>query len=164
MLAKFKAGFGAAMVAALGACASAESTTKPFNFTTDPGSKAPGGEGAGYTLSTEELGYDCKKLAGRMQVRILDLRGYATREKTTMASRGMHTAGKMVFGGTNSGLNTDRQYAKDMAMLETFNQRLVAKDCRSYNLSAALAGTDTPLPTVEQPSKAKNKAATPPKL
>ena len=164
MLSKFRAGTAAAMVAALGACANAESTTKPFNFTTDPGPKAAGGEGAGYTLSTEELGYDCKKLAGRMQVRILDLRGYATREKTTMASRGLHTAGKMVFGGTNVGLNVDRQHAKDVAMLESFNQQLVAKDCRSYDLSAALAGTDTPLPTVEKPSKPKNKAAAPPKL
>lgn len=164
MWSKLRVGFGAAMVAALSACASAESTTKPFNFTTDPGPKAAGGEGAGYTMSTEELGYDCKKLAGRMQVRILDLRGYAAREKTTMASRGLHTAGKMVFGGTNAGLNVDRQHAKDMAMLETFNRQLIAKDCRSYDLSAALAGTDTPLPTIDAPSKAKNKAATPPKL
>ena len=163
MVLKIRAISAAIMLVALGACANSETTTKPFNFTTDPGPKAAGGEGAGYALSTEEQGWDCKKLAGRMQVRILDVRGYATREKTTMASRGLHSAGKMVFGGTNAGLNTGHQHAKDLAMLETFNQRLIAKDCRSYDLSAALAGTDIPVPVVDAPSKAKGKTPVPAK-
>lgn len=137
----------------------------PFNFTTAAGPKAPGGAGPGYTLSEDELALDCKKLTGRMQIRILDIRGYETRETTTLASRGLHTTGKMVFGGTNAGLNTDAQYAKDKAMLETYNAQLVAKDCKSFNISEALAGSGSPSPTIEAPSKAgaKAKAAVPAK-
>ena len=129
-----------AAAAALAGCSSdsASSPTAPFNFTTAAGPKAPGGEGPGYVLSEEEQGLDCKKLAGRIQIRILDIRGYENREKTTIASRGLHTAGKMVFGGTNTGLNTDVQFAKDKAMLESYNKQLVAKDCKSFDLGAAL--------------------------
>lgn len=140
----------------------ADPTKQPFNFTTAAGPKAPGGEGQGYTLTAEELAYDCKKLTGRIQIRILDIRGYETREKTTLASRGLHSAGKMVFGGTNTGLNTDAQFAKDKAMLDTYNSQLVAKDCRSFNIAEALAGAGVPSPTIEAPSKAKAKSGAEP--
>jgi hypothetical protein len=140
----------------------ADPAKQPFNFTTAAGPAAPGGEGQGYTLSAEELAYDCKKLSGRIQIRILDIRGYETREKTTLASRGLHTAGKMVMGGTNTGLNTDAQFAKDKAMLKAYNSQLVAKDCRSFNIAEALAGTGVPSPTIEAPSKAKTKTGADP--
>jgi hypothetical protein len=138
-------------------------STKPFNFTTSSGDKTPGGEGAGYALSEDEQAMDCKKLTGRMQIRIMDVRGYDTRERTTMAARGLHTAGKMVFGGTNAGLNTDTHFAKDKAMLDAYNARLVAKDCRSFDIPEALQGSGPPSPTIEAPSKAKAKADAPQK-
>ena len=133
--------------------------TAPLNFTTSAGPDAPGGNRPGYVLSEDEKGYDCKKLTGKIQLRILDMRGYESRDKTTIASRGLHTAGKMVFGGTNAGLNTDAQFAKDKAMLDAYNTELVTQDCRSFNIAEALAGSGVPSPTIDAPSKAKAKAA-----
>ena len=151
-----------ALVPAIAAAAK-DPSAQPLNFTTAAGPKAPGGDGPGYVLSDDDKALDCKKLTGRMQIRILDIRGSETRERTTLASRGLHTAGKMVFGGTNAGLNTDAQYAKDKAMLEAFNAQLVAKDCKSFKIPEALAGSGSPSPTVDAPSKAKAKAAAPAK-
>lgn len=146
----------AALVALAALCGcSADKPSDPFNFTTSAGPSAPGGEGPGYALSAEEQGLDCKKLAGRMQVRLMQIRDYETRDKTTLASRGMHSAGKMVFGGTSAGLNTDQQFAKDKAMLEAYNGLLVSKDCKSFDIPQALASTGVPVPTVDTPSKIK---------
>ena len=39
-------------------------------------------QGSGYQLSEEELKFDCKKLTGTMQIRILQIRGYDTNKKT----------------------------------------------------------------------------------
>ena len=143
------------LVGLLGGCSSVGKSTEPLNFTTSAGPNAPGGDGPGYALSTEEQTLDCKKLIGRMQVRIMQMRGYETREKTTIASRALHTAGKSIIGGTNQGLETDAQYAKDKAMLNAYNGLLVSKNCKSFNVEEALNGAAQPVPTIEAPSKAK---------
>ena len=143
------------LVGLLGGCSSAGKSTDPLNFTTSAGPDAPGGDGPGYALSTEEQALDCKKLTGRMQVRIMQMRGYETREKTTLASRALHTVGKSVIGGTNQCLETDAQYAKDKAMLNAYNGLLVSKNCKSFNVEEALNGAAQPVPTIEAPSKAK---------
>lgn len=148
----------AMLLSILGGCSGVGKTTEPLNFTTAAGPDTSGSKGQ-YVLTDEEQGLDCKKLTGRMQVRIMQMRGYETREKTTIASRAFHSAGKMVFGGTNAGLNTDAQYARDKAVLEAYNRQLVAKDCKSFNVDEALDGAAQPVPTIEAPSKAAAAAA-----
>ena len=106
-------------------------------------------QGSGYQLSEEELKFDCKKLTGTMQIRILQMRGYDTNKKTSAASRSLQSLTTPIFGGTKEGLDPDGQYLKDRAMLEAYNRQLGVKQCKTFDLDAELAikSTDvTPTP------------------
>lgn len=104
---------------------------------------------AGYQLSAQEFAYDCKKLTGVMQVRILQMRGYETREKTTSVSRTMQSISTPIFGGSKEGIDPDGQYRRDRAMLDAYNARLAEKGCKTFDVDAELHKTDphdTPRP------------------
>ncbi len=106
-------------------------------------------QGSGYQLSEEELKFDCKKLTGTMQIRILQMRGYDTNKKTSAASRSLQSLTTPIFGGTKEGIDPDGQYLKDRAMLEAYNRQLGIKQCKTFDLDAELAikSTDvTPAP------------------
>jgi hypothetical protein len=106
-------------------------------------------QGSGYQLSEEELKFDCKKLTGTMQIRILQMRGYDTNKKTSAASRSLQSLTTPIFGGTKEGIDPDGQYLKDRAMLEAYNRQLGIKQCKTFDLDAELAirSTDvTPTP------------------
>ncbi len=107
-----------------------------------------------YQLNAEELALDCRKLTGRMQIRILQVRSYSEKQATSLVSKGLQSSIVPVFGGTSQGSNPDAQYATDRAQLEAYNKQLVAKGCKSYDLDAALATSDvriTPVPTIPKP-------------
>lgn len=107
-------------------------------------------------VSEVEPELDCKKLTGRMQIRILETRTFATTSQTSGLSRTMHAAGKSVFGGTSAGIDPKGEHGRDYAALENYNRQLVSQDCRSFDIQQSLAGQDTPpQPTVDAPSKSK---------
>lgn len=112
-----------------------------------------GGLGADgtYVLSDTEKALDCKKLSGRMQLRILQIRDGAERETASGLSRGMQGATTSVLGGTLYGLDPGGQHAKDRAMLDAFNRQLAAKGCKTFDLAAELA----PKPVTHTPSPQK---------
>lgn len=106
-------------------------------------------QGSGYQLSEEELKFDCKKLTGTMQIRILQMRGYDTNKKTSAASRSLQSLTTPIFGGTKEGVDPDGQYLKDRAMLDAYNRQLAVKQCKTFDIDAELAikSTDvTPTP------------------
>jgi len=96
---------------------------------------------SGYQLSEEELKFDCKKLTGLMQIRILQVRGYDSNKKATAAARGIQSLATPIFGGTKEGVDPDGQYRKDLAMLQAYNRQLGVKQCRTFDLDAELAST-----------------------
>jgi hypothetical protein len=103
-----------------------------------------------YQLSDEEKKYDCKKLTGKMQVRILQIRGYDTRAKASTLARTTQSVTTPIFGGTKEGLDPDGQYRKDRAMLEAYNRELANKNCKTFDIEAELGkaeGTPEPIPT-----------------
>jgi hypothetical protein len=108
-----------------------------------------------YQLSDEEKKYDCKRLTGKMQVRILQMRGYDTRAKASTMARTTQAVATPIFGGTKEGLDRDGQYRKDRAMLEAYNQQLADKKCKTFNIEAELGKTDgstpAPIPTKTKP-------------
>lgn len=109
--------------------------------------------GGVYTLSADEKALDCRKLTGRMQIRILQIRDRSGGYGTTSASRGMQTAAGAVFGGTAYGTDIDTQRARDMAMLEAYNAELKAKSCPTFNLAEELKPKPidgTPRPAAKQ--------------
>lgn len=95
--------------------------------------------GFSYQLSDKEKKYDCKKLAGVMQIRILQIRDYDSKRKASLAARSVQTVATPIFGGTTTGIDPDAQYHKDRAMLEAYNAQLAAKKCKTYDLDAALS-------------------------
>ena len=137
-------------------CASAPTEVPPSLVTDMPPPPAPGDTGSvpqphagGYQLTAEEQKYDCRKLTGQMQIRILQMRGYDSRKKSSMAARGVQSITTPIFGGTKEGTDPDGQYRKDLAQLEAFNQQLAAKKCKTFDLQAELASTEndaTPTP------------------
>lgn len=125
------------------------------SFAVSASPPATGGEA--YVLSPEEKEYDCKKLTGRMQVRILEVRDYAARDKSTKASHGLQTVVTGILGGSQRGTDPDGDYARDVAKLQAYNRQLAAKGCKSFDLAKDLQPkpvTETPVPAVA-PAAAK---------
>lgn len=107
---------------------------------------------ATYQLSADEQALECKQLTGRMQIRILEIRDYNERNRTTMASRALQTGSTAVFGGPKAGIDPDGAYAKDRATLEAYNAQLAAKGCKTYDLESELQPQDvrvTPTATIK---------------
>jgi hypothetical protein len=101
--------------------------------------QGPRGSAVGqYELSKSELELDCRKLTGRMQVRILQVRDYAKREKSSAIARITQQGTTQILGGTQHGANPDSQYQRDVAMLYAYNRQLAAKKCPTFNLETEL--------------------------
>ncbi|HXF53767.1 MAG TPA: hypothetical protein VNK52_06540 [Hyphomicrobiaceae bacterium] len=104
-----------------------------------------------YELSQAELALDCRRLTGRMQVRILQLREHAQNAKSSEVARLAQQTLTPLTGGSLHGANPDLQYQRDLAMLHAYNRRLAEKKCPTFNLEAELQPqpvTSTPRPVV----------------
>lgn len=102
-----------------------------------------------YQLNDEEKALDCKKLTGRMQVRILQARDYDPRTAPSAVAQSFQKAAVMAGGSASQGADTDADNARDRAQLEAYNQRLAAMNCKTFNLDDELrpkAVTATPTP------------------
>lgn len=151
-------GAGAATALMLCGCAATTEADTAALAGEDPAARGAAA-GPAYQLSKDELALDCKKLTGRMQVRILQIRGYETTQKATVGSRLLQSATATVLGGSKEGADPDGRYAKDRAMLEAYNGQLAAKGCRTFDLAAELGPKPvdvTPTPV----AKAKTEPST----
>ncbi|MDX2259133.1 MAG: hypothetical protein NW205_09500 [Hyphomicrobiaceae bacterium] len=99
-------------------------------------------EGGTYRLSEEEAALDCRKITGRMQVRILQIRDYEERRQTSALSKTMQNAARPVVGGTQIGVAPDTDVARDRMVLEAYNRRLAELNCPTYDLAAELKPRD----------------------
>lgn len=150
-----KVGWAVLATLSLGGCASQSEGIAPPTASIVPAgetvSKLP--SAAGYQLSAAELELDCKKLTGRMAVRIVQVRDFQTRRQTTSLSRDMQAATKPVFGGSTEGLDPDGRYARDRGMLEAYNRRLEEKNCANFDLDAELSPNATEPPRTRPVNK-----------
>ena len=132
---------------------------KPGAKTTQYGSVDAAGV---YQLSLDEQAFDCRKLLGTMQIRIMQIRDYDPSKKTSDLSRTMQTtvdpALSIMLGKTSAyAADPDKRYRNDRAMLEAYNRQAAAKKCKVYDLDAELkpgkAFHDTPVPRSAPPAK-----------
>jgi hypothetical protein len=100
-----------------------------------------------YMLGAEELKYDCKKLTGRVMVRILQMRNHEIRQGGSVVSRTAQQAVVPIFGGTTRGADPDADYRRDRALVEAYNKRLAEKKCKVFDLTKELQ----PKPAGESP-------------
>jgi hypothetical protein len=125
------------------------------NSSPDPGASTTAAAGidhrldSGYVLSPQELKLSCRKLTGRMQVRILQIRDHEQRARASAASRWAQQAAMSLYGGSRHGVNPDAEYRRDRAVLEAYNRQLAAKRCKTFDLEAELTPKhvrETPIP------------------
>ncbi len=104
---------------------------------------------SGYTLTPEDLKLDCKKLTGKIQLGILQLRSERGGAKTTDLSRNLQQAATPFVAGSTHGINPEGDQARQYSQLKAYNGQLAAKNCPVYDLDAQLkpGATDTPRPT-----------------
>lgn len=113
----------------------------------------PTGPSTAYKLTSVELELDCKKLTGRMAVRIVQLRDYKSRTQTTAVSRAIQSTTTSLLGGTMEGTDPDGRYARDLSQLEAYNQRLAEKDCPNFDLPTSLDPNMTDPPRTRRVKK-----------
>ena len=149
-------GLGLYVTACLAGCAAAGADTDalftPVAGSTDGTSAA---RKSGYVMSADEQALDCKRLLGRMQIRILEIRDYNERNNTTGLSRSLQGGVTAIAGGTKSGTDPSGTYARDRGMLHAYNAQLAAKGCKTYDLDAELQPKDFRVtPAAVQPASA----------
>lgn len=98
----------------------------------------------GYSLSEQEQNLDCKHLTGGITVKILQLR--ETRVKPSVVAAGAQSVMNAMPGGVTYGFDQDADYKRDRARLETMNNQLAAKNCKTFDLDAALQAGNTEMP------------------
>jgi len=107
-----------------------------------------------YRPSADEQALDCRKLTGRMTVRILQVRAEIS-GGTTSASVVAQTMQqvtnpvlKLMFGGASSYSGDRRKrLTQDVARLEAYNGLLAGKGCATFDLQAELnKGPSDPTP------------------
>jgi hypothetical protein len=104
----------------------------------------------------------CKQLTGRIQVAIMEVRGFKDRNQASALSRGIQTGMAATFGNLSHGADPTGENDAKIAELRRYNQRLVDKNCKSYDLDAELQKSDVddvPAPTVVPPKKSKTPTA-----
>ena len=102
----------------------------------------------------------CKQLTGRIQVKIVELRGFGDRTQASALSRGIQSGMAATFGNVDHGADPQGEYAADIDKLHVYNQRLVELGCKSYDIDAELKKRDiddVPAPTILPPKKSKAK-------
>lgn len=114
------------------------------------GGGAPLLTGGAYVLTEEEKALDCRKLTGRIQVRLLALRGAEYKVQPSAGADAMRTATSTALG-TATAKNAAERAATDRPMLEAYNKRLVELGCPSFDVGKELKArpsAPTPVPTI----------------
>jgi hypothetical protein len=110
-------------------------------------------------LSDGEVKLDCKRMAGRMKIRILELRGGGTVRKGSGTAQGMQSVLVPIFGGTQRGADASADNQRDVAKLDAMNAILIARKCPYYDLERELAKDHSaPLPRLIRASGKRGKA------
>lgn len=103
---------------------------------------------------------NCKQLTGRIQVKIMEMRGFGDRKQASILARGIQSGFSATFGNNSHGTDPNGEYQSELNTLHQYNQRLVTLGCKSYDLDAELNKRDIddiPAPTILPPKKAKAK-------
>ncbi|MDZ4843395.1 MAG: hypothetical protein SH859_14815 [Hyphomicrobium aestuarii] len=152
-----------ALVAWLGTAAAQTPSATPRAQTVAPAqpTRAALPPATPHTMTPDDLALDCPRLTGRIQVRIRQLRGALSDERTTEVARSLQSVASPIFGGTSRGINPDADNARDLGIVVAYNQRLIEKKCPAYNLEAEFAPGNTAQPKAVKPAKPPTTAKPP---
>ena len=91
-----------------------------------------------YAPSADEQALDCRKLSGRIHIRIAHMRDAAKRGGVSLISRGLQTVVTPVLGGTSYGVDPVGQVKQDRAQIDAYNELLKSKGCAAIDIDAEL--------------------------
>jgi hypothetical protein len=101
------------------------------------------------------MALDCRKLTGRLQVRLLALRGEEYKVQPSSAAQSMRSATSAALG-TDTAKNAAARAANDRPILDAYNNRLVALGCPSFDIGKELeARPSAPTPYPSIPARPK---------
>ncbi len=112
--------------------------------------------GGGYVLNAEEKALDCRRLTGRVQVRLLALRGEEYKVAPSAVAGAMRTATSTALM-TDTAKNAAARAAVDRPLLVAYNDRLKELGCKSFDIDKELEArpsAPTPVPTIPAIKKA----------
>lgn len=130
--------FAALLVLSLAACAS--SNPAPVEVAAAPVA-APAPPPPAYELTKDEKALDCRKLTGRMKVRIAAMRN--TPIKPSAVASVAQSASTTVFGGTKRSADPEADRRADRARLDAYNKRLVELKCPAVDIDKELQAVPT---------------------
>ncbi|MEM9026761.1 MAG: hypothetical protein AAGC70_00160 [Pseudomonadota bacterium] len=110
----------------------------------------------GYQLTTAEQKLDCRRLTGRMQVRILQIRDRMKAQPDTVLATvrsALSTTSRFIMSGSaaSNGYSAADRTKRDIEMLKAYNRTLANKNCATFDLNAELQErpvSHTPIPTL----------------
>ncbi|MGD9671237.1 MAG: hypothetical protein AB7U75_19685 [Hyphomicrobiaceae bacterium] len=89
-------------------------------------------------LTQQEARLDCKRLAGQIQIRILEYRGGGAKGQSSGAAQGLQSAMVPIFGGSQHGADAAGDKSRDIAKLDAMNQILISRNCPHYDLATEM--------------------------
>lgn len=108
-----------------------------------------------YTLTAEEKALDCRRLTGRIQVRLLALRGEEYKVQPSSTAQSMRSATSAALG-TDTDKNATARAATNRPILDAYNKRLVELGCPSFDIAKELqARPSAPTPNPAIPASGK---------
>jgi len=105
-----------------------------------------------YRLSSNEQALDCRRITGRMQVRILQVRDRMER-KPSLVTRLRSSLQGLGSDRDAPTLGSEAATERDLAILKAYNRQLAAKSCPTFDLGAELKPHDvshTPRPSLRR--------------
>lgn len=97
---------------------------------------------------------DCKRTAGRMQVRLLELRGGGPSRGAGAAAGALQSVTVPIFGGSKRGMDAAADRDADIAKMRADNAAMKAQGCPYYDIDAELSRPhDAPTPKLIKPAK-----------
>lgn len=112
--------------------------------------------GAAQPADPEDAEAACKRLTGKVQLRLLEVRSGMSQEESSLLSRSIQGAGS-VIGGSTRGLDTNMSLAREVEELEAANKQLADRNCRSFDIAKALTGEETVPAATIPPRKQVNR-------
>jgi hypothetical protein len=100
-----------------------------------------------YVLNNQEQQLDCKKLAGAVQIAILQLRDSDQTPRPSASAVATGAVISPVMGGARYGTDPDGSIARSRARVRALNAKLAEKGCPTFDLDAELKPGNTATPT-----------------
>jgi hypothetical protein len=110
-----------------------------------------------YVLSAKERGFNCRRLTGVLQVKILHYRSHASRAPTSTIATVTQSAIAKPMAGGQVKPDSEGEHARDRAHLVALNELMVEKKCGRFDLATALDPLNTATPELIKAERKKEK-------